>query len=176
MQLSQSRCSNVSRCYGAKKIAQRIVLSDLSGAPSTRLPALDQTPIFLEHPARQEVSPKLGCSARSPYAISGSWRRLPPWRSTTLPMMASSPSWAPGGVVSATKSWADLQGQSISQRDRWPPQPVHDGLAYCLTINLSESIFRLSTLTSTNQLPFRAFTLAHVLQCIGLSTGCLIQE
>jgi hypothetical protein len=27
-----------------KKIAQRIVLSYLSGAPSTRLPALDQTP------------------------------------------------------------------------------------------------------------------------------------
>jgi hypothetical protein len=53
---------------------------------------------------------------------------------------------------------------------------THDGLAYYLTINLSESNFRLSTLTSTDQLPFRAFTLAHVLQCIGLSTGCLIQE
>jgi hypothetical protein len=52
-----------------KKIAQRIVLSDLSGAPSTRLPALDQTPIFLEHPPRQEVSSILGCSARSPCAI-----------------------------------------------------------------------------------------------------------
>lgn len=62
----------------AKRIARLTVLSDLSGAPSKRLPALDLTPIFLKHPPPHEVSSIWGCSARCPCVIWGSWRRVAP--------------------------------------------------------------------------------------------------
>jgi hypothetical protein len=56
----------------AKRIGRLTVFSGLSGAPSKRFPALDLTPIFLEHPRPHEVLLIRACAARSPCANSGS--------------------------------------------------------------------------------------------------------